>query len=280
MTLEGESPLTRLAFPMQSDAPRKLVVDASELRFVSPLELVGIAALLADGKTHRRRPRLVMPVRRNPCTYMERMDLVEVATDLGATVEGAKCAGPRTRTRGLVELRQVRSEADANDVSSSVYDIARRSSHRDDAAKAVEMVGELIDNALAHAECSHGCFVAAQRYTGNTSGDPRLEIAVADSGVGVLAHLRRRSKFSQLANAEKALARALEPNVTGAEAAGGRGNGLPDLLSAGARYGGRFVLRSDAGFATIRLGSDRSADTYRAPFAIQGTWAWIQLSLS
>lgn len=268
-----------MAFPVQPEGRRKHVVDASDLVFASPLELVGVAALLADGKTRRRQQRLIMPVRRDPATYMERMNLVAVAEQLGVAVEGVRSAGPRRKARDLVELRQVRSETDANSVVAEIHAVVSRASSDHDAVRAVEMVGELIDNALTHGGCPHGCFVAAQRYSGATSGSPRVEFAVADSGQGILAHLRQRSKFSQLANAERALARALQREVTGAELGQGRGNGLPDLVSAGAANGGRFVLRSDAGFAAVRLRANTSPDTYRSPCAIQGTWAWVQLSL-
>ena len=58
--------------------------------------------------------------------------------------------------------------------------------------------GELLANAAEHGTSSTGAFIAAQTYTGTTTEGPRLEMAICDTGVGVLKHLRRNPKYSHL----------------------------------------------------------------------------------
>jgi hypothetical protein len=79
---------------------------------------------------------------------------------------------------------------------------------------------------------------------------PGMEFAVRETGVGVLAHLRRNPQHHDLTSATTALEGALAPGVTGIDEV--RGNGLHDLfkISRDGRYS-RLVLRSGDGIANV-----------------------------
>ena len=278
MEIGGKAPFSRAALVV-AEPPRRYTLDARGLEFATPLELVGIAALLANGRALRRRTRLVMPIDHSACTYLERMNIVELAQHFGAEVEGSKTSGPRQPSR-LIEARQVRSTPEIDDICALVHDLVAPNGNPAVAATAVEIAGELMDNALTHAESRFGCFVAAQHYTGETTHRPRVEFAIADAGVGILAHLRRNNRFASLENSDKAILKALKRNVSGIDdPAGTRGNGLPDVLDAGAREGGRLIMRSGNGVARVTFGGARPARAERSEAPTPGTWALVQLDL-
>jgi hypothetical protein len=120
--------------------------------------------------------------------------------------------------------------------------------------------------------------VCAQAYSGRTTGARRLEVAVCDTGIGVLAHLRRNPAYQHLYNCAQALECALKPGVTGTRDQV-RGNGLPDLLRLSRHTSaGRLILRSGDGLA--RVGKRQNIATTqcwptRTP--ITGAWAWLRI---
>ena len=137
--------------------------------------------------------------------------------------------------------------------------------------------GELIDNASSHGHSQIGAFLCAQTYTGATSGRPGFEFAVCDTGIGVLAHLRRNPAYLGLQDSPSALACALQPGVSGTMDQ--RGNGLADLLQFRHNGGvGRLVLRSGYGIASVAQRGRYRRDAYAAAATgTTGTWAWLRV---
>jgi hypothetical protein len=140
-------------------------------------------------------------------------------------------------------------------------------------------MGELIDNAIDHGASQEGAFVAAQVYSGATSGRRGLEVAICDTGIGVLAHLRGNPAHADIPDSASALKRAFTPGVSGTGE--DRGNGLGDLLSF-LEIGGlaRVHLRSGDGLATVTVGRRRRVEhTHRTAAPVKGTWAWIRVRI-
>ncbi|WP_314414875.1 ATP-binding protein [Streptomyces sp. DSM 40484] len=139
-------------------------------------------------------------------------------------------------------------------------------------------VGELIDNAVDHGASPCGAFIAAQAYSGKTTGCRRLEIAVCDTGIGVLNHLRGNPEHRHLADSAAALERALQRGASGTRDK--RGNGLPDLLASSSDTAAtRLVLRSGDGL--LRAGRLKGTSVTRsvtAPLSVPGTWSWLRVS--
>jgi hypothetical protein len=140
-------------------------------------------------------------------------------------------------------------------------------------------LGELLDNAVSHGASAAGAFVAAQAYTGKTTGRRAFEVAVADTGMGVLSHLRHNPEFAGLDSAGEALTKALVPGVSGAP--NERGYGLGDLIDAAAASGQiEFHLRSgDAGIRVIGHPAGDHMDLLPARMSIVGTWAWLRVEI-
>jgi hypothetical protein len=137
-------------------------------------------------------------------------------------------------------------------------------------------IGELLDNACTHAASPIGAYVAAQTYTGTTSGRRGLELAVVDAGQGVLAHLRQNPQHRTVPDAATALRHAVQPGVTGTSDR--RGYGFSDTLSAAGDAGiGRLVLRSGDGLGRITVGRRRERQYLTCPQEVQGTWAWLRI---
>lgn len=136
----------------------------------------------------------------------------------------------------------------------------------------------LLNNAVSHGESTVGLFVAAQCYTGRTSGrGPHIQIGVADGGRGILNHLSQT--HPDLTSASDAIRIALQKGESGMTELG-RGYGLDEVDTVGRELGGRILLRSGTGLGVITFAGGRSRDTYyEANRGFPGTWVLIDLDL-
>lgn len=274
--LAGRCPLQRRELPVRTVEGDRLVLDARKLTFACPLELAGIVTL-AHAAPHQD-VLLITPCDQNVASYLERMDVLRHLPQR-VRVEGGLSIGRRKDLSDrLLEVVPLARQDAADDVAMRVGQMIKN--HYDPALQTLvfQAVGELIDNAVSHGASPLGAFAAAQTYTGRTSGRQGLEFAVCDTGVGVLAHLRRNPRHRDLRAANAALARALDAGVTGTEEE--RGHGLADLWRV-TRHGGvaRLLLRSANGVANVvanrveRRGFSLATDT-----GVTGTWAWLRVT--
>ncbi len=127
---------------------------------------------------------------------------------------------------------------------------------------------EVIRNVFEHARIDT-CAIAAQRYGGS------IEVAIADTGIGILRSLRER--FEDLPSDPDALEMALQPGVSRVAATddsgwGNSGFGLYVLSELG-RQAGSFDLLSGRGH--IRLPSSSSKTS--VPTQFSGTFLRLEL---
>lgn len=253
-----------------------MVLDARRLIFACPLDLAGILAMARVAAASGARVGLLAPGDAGVASYLQRMDVVR-QLPVGTKIDGRLPDQQRAdRSRVLLEVSRVSASTVGGIVARAGQMIAARfeSGIR---GLVFTAVGELIDNAASHGASEQGAYMAAQAYTGRVSGGRGLEFAVCDTGIGVLAHLRRNPAYRHLPDASSALAKALQPGVTGT--GDQRGHGLADLLQV-TRAGGvaRLVMRSGNGIASIvvrRL--DRHATHTDSTPAVAGTWAWLRV---
>jgi hypothetical protein len=188
--LAGRWPLLRRQLPVRPVDEGWMVLDARRLTFACPLDLAGVVALARVAASGGARVALVTPCDAGVASYLQRMDVVR-RLPVGSEIDGRLPPERRAdRSRVLVEVSQV----SAGTVEEMVARAGRMiTAHFESGIRGLVFtaVGELIDDAASHGASEQGAFMAAQAYTGRVSGRRGLEFAVCDTGIGVLAHLRR-----------------------------------------------------------------------------------------
>lgn len=276
---QGRQPSLRTAIPVVDPTIDRLVLDASELTWASPMDLTAIAAWACAGSS--KNAELILPDDPNLAAYLSRMDALDILHERGVIVRGVVPAGERADLSDrLIEVRHMRTETDGRLFESDVYSLVRKTAG-DHAARYVHtLLGELLGNAFRHSRTSVGVFGSAQVYTGVTTSRPGIEISVSDAGQGVLASLRENPHHASLSGCAQAVEASLQPGVTAdVDESGndmvGHGSGLPRVIEQLQVHRGRLVLRSGDGMA--RVASRTRVKV--TPTAVPGTWAWIRLDL-
>lgn len=280
LELVGRHPLLRADLALHLRPGEPLTVDATRLQFISPLDLAAVSALAQAASVMSGESVLRLPSDPRVASYLQRMDLLAQLPE-GATVVGAVPFDDRRDHRATLLETTLLTPETADDVGERIGLLAVANLGASPGAQVARSVGELIDNAVSHGCGPGGAYIAAQTYTGKTTGTRRLEVAICDNGIGVLAHLSRNPDHADLADSETALRRALRRGISGT--GGGRGNGLPDLLSqAGGTGPTRLVLRSGHGLvrAARHLAGAPAVRGFTTGMPVDGTWAWLRVSFA
>jgi hypothetical protein len=276
VVLAGRQPLFR-SNPRKIGDGDDLVVDLHRLLFASPLDLVGIASLAHHAAVNGNAVRVVMPDDRDVASYLQRMDLMSTLPS-AAVIEGDFPEGERADLgHVLLELQNVHTAPDAESVAESVMPLARRHSDAKVSNAVFVGLGEFLDNACTHAGSPAGVFVAAQAYSGATSGKRGLELAVSDVGVGILEHLTGNPRYARFRRDTTAIEYALRPGVTGTRDR--RGYGFSDVLYETGEAGvGRLIVRSGYGIGRITVRGGRLHREFgETRFWTPGTWVWLRI---
>ena len=274
----GRHPFLARDFHLASTADGDLMIDARRLVFAGPLELAGVVAMAHAAATDGLGTIFRTAEDPNVTGYLQRMDVIRrMPTD--AVIDGRLPVERRTDLpAALLEVSPL-SAGTGDDIATKLGRIASANFDSKTYGKVFAGMGELIDNAIDHGASQEGAFVAAQVYSGATSGRRGLEVAICDTGIGVLAHLRRNPLHAGIPDSADALKRAFTPGVSGTSE--DRGNGLSDLLSS-LQFGGlaRLHLRSGDGLATATVGRRRRVEhSHRTVTPIRGTWAWLRIRI-
>jgi hypothetical protein len=276
VVLSGRQPLFR-SNPRTFEAGDDLHIDARRLLFASPLDLVGIASLAHDAALSGLGVTMTTPSDTEVASYLQRMDLFSNLPH-GVVIEGDLPPEERNDLGDvLLELRVLHNSPQAELVAESVIPIARRQSDTKVSNAVFFGIGEFLDNACSHADSSAGVFVAAQAYSGKTSGHRGLELAVGDVGVGILDHLTGNPKYSRFRRDVTAIQYALRPGVTGTRDA--RGYGFSDVLNETGEAGvGRLIVRSGNGIGRVTVRGGRTHREFaETRFWTPGTWVWLRV---
>lgn len=278
LRLTGRHPLLSRELQQAPARDGELVIDARRLVFAGPLELAATVALAHAARAGGHGTTFLTAADPNVTGYLQRMDVIRLMPP-DTVIDGRLPAERRSDlASALLEVSPLDPET-AEDMATKLGRLAAAHFSTATASKIFAAVGELIDNAVDHGASTEGAFVAAQVYTGATSGRRGFEVAICDTGVGVLTHLRRNPAHVDLPDAASALACAFQPGVSGT--IDKRGNGLNDLLSQ-LEFGGlaRFHLRSGDGLATVTVrGRRRVKHAHRTTTLVKGTWAWLRIRI-
>jgi len=275
--LRGSEPL--LASPESLLASRSRAVvdlDLTEVTFVCPLDLVAIAAWSTSTPAGQRGT-VRLPT--SPAaSYLERMRLLELLRTQGWVV-------PRPETVPWEDLPDRLLEVTSLDDTNAVEVLGDRlpklwAGRTGDPKRSRALLfafGELSDNAASHSGATP-IIVAAQRYSGATSPHPaRLELAVADAGVGIPNHLRRNPEYAGLEDDAEAIAQALRPGVSGTRDR--RGYGFFDVLREMSEVGaGKLFVVSGGAALSVPFGNQGRRRRKRAlAGVIRGSWLQVRL---
>ena len=197
-----------------------MTLDLSALSFVGAGAMACIKALLADGQ--RAWPEegcaAVQHAGQDAVQYLSRMDFFtdEIRWCVPPQAEGFVRHDAAGRFIPIRNLRDQRETAGTAREIVQCLDVANAAS-----ANTIKYaLSEIIDNALQHSESPTGTYVSAQFF-------PRLDCVnavIADTGIGIRAHLSRHPQYRGLTDDLEALRIALTPNVTGTYI-GDRGEG-------------------------------------------------------
>jgi hypothetical protein len=188
--LRGDKPLASGAALLNLLPDRDtLVVDARDVSFACPLDLAGLLAIAHWASAGGMFVTLHLPREQNVVSYFQRMDVLRRMPSprrILGRVPSDERADQRHR---LLEVSPL-GEDTGDDLAETVGRLIT-GFYPDKSGRAVARAcNELLANAVEHGTSSKGGFIAAQTYTGDTTGDRRLELAVCDNGIGVLKHLQ------------------------------------------------------------------------------------------
>jgi hypothetical protein len=247
------------------------VVDLSDLAFATPLDLVALSSLLATA-TDSADVTLIPPVDPDVSNYLQRMELP-------ASLDGRVVVSPpflpetpRDETPSLIELTRVLCPQDVQPIIDRLMPKLARVLPEAACRDVFRIISELLENAATHGRSAVGSFIAAQYYTGATSGmPPGFWIGVADAGVGFRAHLAKKAEYRDLDSVD-AIRIASQPGVSSSDNPS-RGLGLASVRrAAGHEARGVVIIRSGDGEGRFFVGPQGATARYRPLPKVQGTW--------
>lgn len=226
--LEGLEPiLTEPASLSILQDARSIDLDMRPVQFVCPLDLVALAAWSLSLPKNARGEVLLSD---SPTSsYLERMKLLERLREDGWKVPAVETGPWDDLADRLLEVTPLSGPHDVEALGDRLPKLWKGKTGDPGKNRALHFAfGELSDNATSHSGGSP-IFVAAQRYSGSTSPRPaRLELAVADAGVGIPAHLRMNPTYAHVTEDKEAILLALQPGVSGTRYR--RGYGFHDVM--------------------------------------------------
>lgn len=254
--------------------------DATQLEFCCPLDLAGVAAWAAHHAAAGADTSFIVPDTEDPAMYASRMDLYDRLTDAGVDVHGSvRRVRRNVRTESLIEVRAIFNRDDVDEFTDKTFRLVKSRIGPSEARANHSMFGELLENALTHAESAVGAYAAAQVYPTKK----RIEISIADAGIGIRAHLQRNPKNKRITTDTAAIEYAAKEGVTGVQSTEPdeqRGRGFTNLLTLGSRYGANLVIRTGAGRGTLVARPNKATNSYvsKTQAAIPGTWASLAVT--
>jgi hypothetical protein len=272
LRLRGRSPLLSAEEIPGQWPPDGL--DLAELTWVTPFDIAVLARTWAQIVHDGGSPSVTPPADPDVRAYLVDAGLDTVIESLKGERGGSRVEPPLVRLTHLLESDQW------DDLLRDLWPAVRAIvSAYDTANSALEIMGELIDNATTHGRSDVGTFVCAQRYTGATSRfEPGIWVAIVDGGVGVPEHLRRNPRFTDIEDDVELIKRARHPWVTGT--ADRRGWGLKEVFDYAAASGpSDLVMRSGGGEGSFRLAEGAKVQArYRGlEHPVPGTWVHVRI---
>ncbi len=190
--------------------------DLRGLQSIRPGALTALAAHAVDVTHSGHRVRVKMPDNADCCEYLETVSgFCWYLENLDVRFEGKRCSGDFTYEMNdtILSMTTV-SIADVARVTEELYQGFDRTGTMQSNVlldEIFEGFWEPADNAIEHSKSEVGVVCLAQTW--RTRNGRFAEVAVADTGVGILATLKRR--YPDLGSHEEAIRKALQEGVSG-----------------------------------------------------------------
>jgi hypothetical protein len=216
-------------------------IDLTSVEFVEPYGLVALACLLSHNEARSTLTDIVPPVSADVARYLSRMGLASVLTPAQIGQIRLPTVQAVHHPDQLVELTRFDTERSARHVGNKLFELLDGKIHPV-ALEALDIgLGEIQDNVRYHSranqEDAYG-FVAAQRY-GSGQVNDRIEVAIGDAGVGLVAGLQKHAPRDD----HHAIDLAFTMMVSGLEDPA-RGQGLATALEQVQNLRGSLVVRT------------------------------------
>lgn len=226
----------------RASSSRQCHLDLSKAYFVEPIGLVTIAAMAERAVADGRAVVFSAPARLECHRYLSRMQLGPCLDALGVEHDLMSVTAHDVGNR-LSELRHFRGEAELDDIADVLLGLYGGDSATFDPV--YTGLYELASNAEQHSG-REGGFVALQRF----AGPARVNVAIADSGVGLLGSL---SKVQDVADDRAALSLAARKHETSL-ADQSRGLGITRVVELAGEVGGDVTMISGTAHGVFERG--------------------------
>lgn len=254
----------------ESDDDR-LIVDLTTVRFVDSYAMVVLVTLMTLWRRSGWPVELRLPDARPTRNYLARMRFFSMLPG------GVRCHEPLPTVTENPSLLIPLTKLDVTSGESAVDELARfvhPQLPRQLASWFVEAMAEIAGNVLQHAQSDIG-FLAAQRFEKDFQGlvAPRLQLVVADAGIGIKDSLVGRYPDLQTQPDTAAIELALKAEVT-SKPSTNSGVGLSTVDEYARAFGGVLRVRSGAGVVVHR----RTGKRVRQVPYLPGTVVAVELA--
>lgn len=231
----------------------EVVLDLSEVTFVTPGGLAPFAALLESASADLPPLRLEVPADPGCRLYLASAGLLQMLQGV-ATVRGADGLDgirPGSALETVLPLTRLGGDAD---LEALVNQLKRKLDQllgcADDAwnetkGRIISAVREICANVFQHAGGAPG-WVCAQKYRPRNGGNPFLEVSISDAGIGIRTSLAGRYPEFAAAHDGEVLERMVRERLS-RHTNPVRGCGYFTLQESTTRLDGSFGLRSGSG---------------------------------
>jgi anti-anti-sigma regulatory factor len=259
--------------PLESDVPRYVTIDLSEVTFIAPCAIAALSVILqhADqkGLVMPQGGRLVAPSRPNVAQYLHVMNFYAL---LGLELPGAHARPMRVGFMPAEHIPPNPEPTASGDVARRLVDTVKDRCELETRADSTlwSSLSEVVDNVQHHSKSEIGAVAVAASWPKRN----RIELAVADAGVGIPKALSANPYLVGVSTPEQAMLACIQRGVSGLVQAG-RGNGLWQVSEILRRNQGTLTLLSDS----TRLTVTGSGVSTHASQKVVGTLAIMRFNM-
>lgn len=194
---------------------REIEIDLRDCQFVRPPAALWIVTFLVLALRRKARGRVIVPMNMGVCVFLKSLGLFDILKTRGVDVDD-RGIHARADPKTVLPITSFATTADATAITNAAFASLQKANTGPANLTGVvtELFSELVLNAAQHSESAVGAFACVQFYEFRSG--PRFSCAVADGGIGVLAHLRRNAAIQSRVNYDwDALELAIRERVSG-----------------------------------------------------------------